>query len=359
MTQRHPTTLIIGAGIVGASIAYHVARRGAPVTVIDSGKIAGGATAKSFAWINSWSTPNEAYARLRHCSLQDYHRLQDELNGALPLTLNGALIWKSDTADTERRVQEQASAGYDVKLLDTDHIYHAAPGLRSPPPVAAFAAGEGAIEPVEATRVLLKAAENAGADILTGTTVDHLRMENGSVTGIVIGNETMAADRVVIAAGTATNALAETAGISIPLEHSPALLIRFSTDAPVIGRVIICPEFEIRQASDTTLVAATGYQDAKGENGPDAIAERLLATLRSRLSGAENLQLDSVEIGIRPIPADGLPVVGHVPQLGGLYLAVMHSGITLAPAMGRFAAAELLDGADIDLLNICRPHRFL
>lgn len=358
MTQRHPKTLVIGAGIVGASIAYHVARRGAPVTVIDSSEIAGGATARSFAWINSWSTPNEAYARLRHCSLQDYHRLQDELNGALPLALNGALIWKADTADTERRVREQASAGYDVKLIDTDHIYHAAPGLRAPPPMAAFAAGEGAIEPIEATRLLLRAAEKAGADILTGTTVDHLQMQNGKVT-VVVGDETLAADQVVIAAGTATSALAEPAGISIPLEHSPALLIRFSTDSPVIGRVIITPDFEIRQVSDQVLLAAAAYVDAEGDNGPEAIANRLQTTLRSRLRGADNLQLDSVEIGIRPIPADGLPVVGHVPQVDGLYLAVMHSGITLAPAVGRFAAAELLDDAEIDLLDICRPQRFL
>ncbi|MEM9106709.1 MAG: FAD-binding oxidoreductase [Pseudomonadota bacterium] len=358
MTSRHPKTIIIGAGIIGASIAYHLARRDAPVVIIDSGDIAGGATAKSFAWINSWSTPNKAYARLRHQSLQDYHRLQGELNGALPLTLDGALIWKADPADTERRVREQASAGYDVKLIDADHIYHAASNLRSPPPVAAFAAGEGAIEPVQAMRMLLRAAEKAGADIVTGTSVDHLRIENGNVTGVVTGKETFAADRTVIAAGTATDALAATAGISIPLEHSPALLVRFRTETPLIRRVIICPEFEIRQASDTTLLAATGYQDAAGENGPDAIAERLLATLRSRLCGADNLQLESVEVGIRPIPADDLPVVGHVPQVGGLYLAVMHSGITLAPAIGRFAAAELLDDTDIELLNICRPQRF-
>jgi len=358
MTGCYPGTVIVGAGIVGASIAYHLARRGAPVTVIDGADIAGGATARSFAWINSWSSASKAYARLRHHSLQDYHRLQHDLDGALPLTWSGALIWKDDTADTERRVLEQASAGYDVALIDADRIQQVEPNLSTPPDLAALATGEGAIEPIEATRVLIRAAEAEGADVRLGTAVDGLVLDAASVTGVAVGGEIVPADRVVIAAGTATNTLAANAGIDIPLQHSPALLIRYRTNARLIGRIIICPEFEIRQASDNALLAATDFVDAEGENGPDAIARRLQATLGSRLQGADNLQLEAVEIGLRPIPADGLPVVGRVPQVNGLYLSVMHSGITLAPAIGRFAAAELLDDAAIDLLDICRPQRF-
>ena len=350
--------MIVGAGIVGASIAYHLARRGAPVTVIDSNEVAGGATAQSFAWINSWSSANEAYARLRHNALQDYHRLQQDLDGALPLSWSGALIWKADTADTEQRVREQASAGYDVRLIDADDIYLLEPKLGAPPTIAAHARGEGAIEPVKATQVLQRAAEAAGAVFRPATPVDDVVVEAGWVAGVTAGGDTVPADRVVIAAGTATSALAASVGINVPVQHSPALLIRYRTEAPLIGRIIICPEFEIRQASDNVLLAATDFVDADGENGPDAIARRLQATLRSRLRGADNLQLESVEIGLRPIPADGLPVVGHVPQVNGLYLSVMHSGVTLAPAIGRFAAAELLDDAAIGLLDICRPQRF-
>lgn len=358
MTQRHPKTLIIGAGIVGASIAYHLARRHAPVVVIDRGEIAGSATARSFAWINSWSGANEAYARLRHHSLQDYHRLQQALWGALPLTWSGALIWKQAEADTKQRVREQAAAGYDVRLLDSRGIADLEPNLRTPPRLAAFAAGEGAIEPIEATQVLLRAAETAGADIRQGVKVDRLRLKNGQVTGVDVGEETLAADQVVIAAGTATDALAKQAGFTLPLDHSPALLVRFRSETRLISSVIINPEFEIRQPSDNVLLAATAYADAEGENGPDAIANRLLSTLKDRLHGADNLKLEQVEVGLRPIPADGLPVVGFAPRVNGLYLAVMHSGITLAPAIGRFAAAELLDDADIRLLDICRPQRF-
>jgi glycine/D-amino acid oxidase-like deaminating enzyme len=349
--------VIVGAGIVGASIAFHLARRGTPVTVVDAGDPAGGATARSFAWINSWSAASEDYARLRHHSMQAYHSLQQTLHGALPLTWSGALIWKADVVDTRHRARDQAAAGYDVRLVGPEDIASLEPGLRSAPAVAAFTAAEGAIEPVEATRVLLAAARDAGAEIRLPATVDSLVVNSGRATGVRISDETLAADRVVLAAGTGTGTLAASAGIVLPMQHSPALLIRFRTRGRLISRVIINPDFEIRQVSDTVLLAATNYQEASGEYGPDAIAKRLQSTLKARFSGCGDLQLDGVKIGFRPIPADGLPVIGFAPQVDGLYLSVMHSGITLAPAAGRFAAAELLDDTEIRLLDICRPHR--
>jgi glycine/D-amino acid oxidase-like deaminating enzyme len=65
-----------------------------------------------------------------------------------------------------------------------------------------------------------------------------------------------------------------------------------------------------------------------------------------------------VTVGVRPMPEDGMPVVGFAPELPGLYLATMHSGVTLAAAVGRFAATEILDGARIEMLEPYRPGRF-
>ncbi|HEX9447115.1 MAG TPA: FAD-binding oxidoreductase, partial [Dongiaceae bacterium] len=71
--------LIIGAGIIGASLAWHLQRRGARVTVLDAGTPGGIATRHSWAWINaSWGNP-ESYFRLRHRSMQDWHALGQEL----------------------------------------------------------------------------------------------------------------------------------------------------------------------------------------------------------------------------------------------------------------------------------------
>ncbi len=58
------------------------------------------------------------------------------------------------------------------------------------------------------------------------------------------------------------------------------------------------------------------------------------------------------------VPADGLPVVGPVPSVGGVYVAVMHSGVTLAPVVGRLVAGEVVDGVEAEELDGVRPHRF-
>ncbi|MEX3011921.1 NAD(P)/FAD-dependent oxidoreductase [Hoeflea sp. TYP-13] len=358
MGQSNPKIVIVGAGIIGASVAYHLARRNASVTLIDGGNPEDSATGKSFAWINAWSGTAAPYAHLRHHSLQEYRRLQHEFNGTLPLNWTGTLIWKAGAAETERRVRDQAAAGYDVRLVERDEIASLEPKLKNPPPLAAFTVGEGSIEPVEATQMLLQAARQAGAEILRPARADALAVKGDRITGVRIAGKTINADVVVLAAGIGTGTLAASVGAGVPVDASPAVLARFRTSEPLVNTVIINPDMEVRQISPNTMAAAANYIDASGENGPHAVAERILLQIRSEFTGAHSVALDSVEVGWRPIPADGLPVAGFAPQVKGLYLTVMHSGITLAPAIGRFSAAEILDDIEVRLLDICRPGRF-
>ena len=76
------------------------------------------------------------------------------------------------------------------------------------------------------------------------------------------------------------------------------------------------------------------------------------------LAGAADLALDFHTVGYRPTPADGFPVIGRPAGTGGLYVSVMHSGVTLAPAVGLFAAAEILSGERSGLLSPYGPDRF-
>jgi glycine/D-amino acid oxidase-like deaminating enzyme len=112
--------VVIGAGIVGASIAWHLARRGAVVTVIDRGQPAGEATEKSFAWINATYGNPEPYFRLRFLSMQEYRRLDDELDGALGIAWQGCLIWDLDDHALEDFATRYAAWGYDVRLVGRD-----------------------------------------------------------------------------------------------------------------------------------------------------------------------------------------------------------------------------------------------
>jgi glycine/D-amino acid oxidase-like deaminating enzyme len=83
-----------------------------------------------------------------------------------------------------------------------------------------------------------------------------------------------------------------------------------------------------------------------------------VAAVRSTFRGAGSVELIGTRIGPRPMPADGEPIVGPVAEVPGLYVAVMHAAITLAPAVGRLIAREVVDGTVEPALSGCRLDRF-
>ena len=359
MRPSAPRTIVVGAGIVGASIAYHLARRGAAVTVVDRGDPASQATRRSFGWINVSHGMPEAYHRLRQLALQEYRRLQDELDGALPLDRCGALVWQREPAATERFVRAQAAWGYQIRLLERDAIAALEPNLIEPPACAAHAISEAAIEPSVGCAILLDAARRAGATIRFGTEVTALAASDRAITGIRTADGVLRAEVVVLAAGVGTAALCAPQGVALPMDCSPAWLLRFRAPGRLIRTVISSPELEIRQSSDGRLLAAEDYAAGSSPDDAAAIARATLATIKRCLRGADGVRVEGARAGMRPIPADGLPVVGFSAAIRGLYLAVMHAGVTLAPAVGRFAATEIVDGASVPALDPCRLERFV
>ena len=123
----------------------------------------------------------------------------------------------------------------------------------------------------------------------------------------------------------------------------------------LLRRLLHCPWGDFRQTKDGMLLAAAGTakKDELQRN-----AHATLQRLKDMLSGANDIQLSDVRIGARPMPVDGLPIVGSLPAHPGGYTAVMHSAVTLAPAAGRLVADEVIDGRELEELQGVRPHRF-
>ena len=358
MVSSKPHVAVIGAGILGASIAYHLAGRGARVTLLDRGPPAGEATGASFAWINASFRNPKPYYDLRMVGLQEYRRLEAELDGRLAVNWNGGLNWDLEEQEIEPLVREQTSWGYDQRIVERDEILALEPRLTAPPQRAVFTACEGALQPVAATEALLAGAADLGAEVKIGAEVTGFLESNGQVTGLETSTGRLEADRVVLAAGVGSAGLLGRLGFDLPLQSSPGLLVHSRPMPPLIGRVIESPGLHMKQDPDGRLVAATSFGGTPLPNDPEAEGQRMIALIKTALSDTDKLEMERITIGWRPIPADGFPAIGPLPGVEGLYLAVMHSGITLAPAVGRFAAMELLDGAEVALLAPFRPARF-
>lgn len=119
---------------------------------------------------------------------------------------------------------------------------------------------------------------------------------------------------------------------------------------PVVSRILRGPRLEVRQSGDNTLFVAKSYVENGAENGPQAIGERTLAVMRDELDLPDAVMLSSADVGDRPIFADGLPRLGFLPQMDGLYVAAGHPGVILAPLIGRLTAEEILDGRRTELI---------
>jgi glycine/D-amino acid oxidase-like deaminating enzyme len=168
---------------------------------------------------------------------------------------------------------------------------------------------------------------------------------------------------VVNAAGPDGGRVAALAGAHLPVQNSIGVNLITSAVPSQLRRVIHAGPIQLRPESSTrvmvggqnidgTLVAGEPF----GLDDPRARAELRAAT--AVMPGLRHATIESVRMGMRAIPGDGLSAIGPDPAVGGLYHAITHSGATLSALVGRLACADLL-GADPPELGPFRPARFL
>lgn len=170
--------------------------------------------------------------------------------------------------------------------------------------------------------------------------------------------EVVAADAVICAAGIGTPALLAEAGFELPFTTPEGLLVHSEPLRPFLSRLIIAPGMHVRQTREGRLVAGFDFAGTVVEE-PKVAASRIFDLINLSLDVPGPLRLDFTTLGLRPTPGDGFPAVGWVPGVRGLYLASMHSGMTLAPGISLFAADEILEGTLEPLLAPYRPERFV
>ncbi len=348
--------VVVGAGVVGASVAYHSARAGASVVLLDASALPGeGVTGRSFGWIGgpAGGDPVDGSTPLRRSVLEDHRRLEREVPG-VRVRWSGSLVWgRSPHPDDGGPV----ASGPDEQILGAAEVSRLEPNLRVPPARAVFRRSDGAVDAVEMTEALVRAAVASGATARLGAAVTRLRMRDDVVVGVETERGSVDAGSVVLAAGVGVRALCASVGVDVPVTASPALLVRAAAPPGLVRTVVAGPDLEVREVRDGELLLAGEYGGETSRDDLRRSAEGTLARLRATFRGAEQVRLVGVEVGMRPMPVDGLPLVGPVPGRPGLYLAVMHAGVTLAPVVGRLVAAELAEGRHAPELDGVRPDR--
>ena len=372
--------VVIGAGVIGASVAARLASAGLPVTLLEADQPGRATSRWSFAWLNSNDKAPRSYHDLNHAGLQAWAELAPDLDGAAWYRPVGNLeLATSDAgrAELEARVRRLTEWGYPARLVSLAEASEIEPALRFPGSggMAAWFPAEGYVLTEPLIERLVARAVARGADVLTG--------EQGRVTGLDPGpagvlrvrtaaGAVLEADEVVCCAGRWVPELAEMAGAACPVPlvdweksgaTAPGLVVRvgpLASAGPV--RLVHTPEVSLRPHVGG-LLHLEAPDAAVDLHTPEPVLRRWAATLLRRaqqtVRGLIDARVEGYQVCVRPMPADGQSIVGRLPGAAGLYVAVTHSGVTLAAHLSRLITAELATGTPLPELSPYRSARFL
>jgi glycine/D-amino acid oxidase-like deaminating enzyme len=367
--------VVIGAGVLGASVAARLAGTesgaGLHVTLLDRDQPGHGTSRWSFAWVNSNDKGPRPYHDLNHAGIAAWAELAPGLDGAAWYRPAGSLELATSGASLEARVRRLEKWGYPARLIDAAEATRLEPSLLEPRPgtAAAWFPGEAYLLTEPLISRLAACVTSRGGTVLTG--------DRGRVTSLAPGQvgtaagDVLPADEIVCCAGRWTPALAALAGApgTVPLiawdtpgSPAPELVVRVGpVTAAAPTRVLHTPAISLRPHSGG-LLHLEGPDVNVDLHTPEAElrqrAGEMLHRARRTVRGLDEARVVACRVCVRPLPADGQSIVGRLPGADHLYVAVTHSGVTLAAHLSRLVAAELAAGAPAAELAPYRPDRF-
>ena len=306
-----------------------------------------------------------------------WYRLAQRLGDAEVFTWGGEMRWSATEEGAEElkaRVWELQSWGYPVRLLNPSEVRDLEPGIVTGDVTAAsYTDIEFHVDTQQLVRACLARAAQRGAKLLAKTEAVGLRLKQAGsqtrVEAVKTDRGDLPCDAVVLAGGADTAELAAYAGLEVPFGHTFGATVITESVGPAFKNVAVVftprdrrPIMNLRQLKDGAVMVhggSHGADQAESIGRTDEDAESLLRSAGEYLPGLRIAEIREVRRGRRPMPQDGLPILGFARTVPNLYLAAMHSGVSLGALVGEFAATEIVDGARIELLDPFRVERFL
>ena len=417
MSEQH--TIIVGGGVIGVCCAYELARRGSRVTLVERDRIGGAASfgnAGSIApghapinrpgvvwqamrWMLRPTSPiyiapraDPALARwlwrfrshcterhrdycmgvlgpLGHLSQALFDRMIDEERLSCDYRNEGYYeIYRTENGFTGGRAEalRQVPLGYDPRVLSGDEVREREPAL-APHVRGAVWHTEGATcNPHTFVRELAARAEQRGAEIRTGVAVERVEVSRGRASGVVTAaSETIEADTVLLATGVYSQQLLRDLGPGLPLQPAKGYHRDVSTadgESPGLTLSCLLAEDVIFCSPIDDFVRLAGTLEFSGLNH-DLRRSRVDQLTRGAAKYFDRIGTGDTRsewCGLRPCLPDGLPAVGWVPGVEGVFVANGHAmmGLTLGPITGRLVAESILDRRPSFEIGAMRPDRF-
>ena len=366
--------VIVGGGVIGAAVAYFLAKRGISCSLLDKGRI-GGESSNAASGILSSSPGESQYSRLAQRSLSLFHELTPVIReesgidiefaecGDLTLAMN-----ESDAIALRGLVNQLSAMGEETKWIDSAQIREMEPLLNPAIPGGMFAPASCRVNNQRLAGALALAAQRYGAEVRQGVEVIGLSFENGRVSGVMERQGFTGAETVVLAAGAWTgtmdrwlygdrgpsyarvpmvkpvkgvnlNVQPAHGSVSRMIHGSWGILVPRNDGSMIVGATVEEVGFDTRvTAGDVHSILGVG--------------SALMPSLR-------DAEINWSIVGLRPGSGDDLPVIGRMPGYDNVLVASGHyrNGILLSLATGE-VVADLVEGSNGQLLSDFDPARF-
>jgi len=355
---RMADIVIIGAGVQGASLAFHLARAGERPTVLDRVGVVN-ATGRSSGLVRlHYDLPENSALAWR--SLQIFRDWADVVGGECGFTRTGFLqLVPPELSDRLRaNVRMQAELGIPTLLVTAEDVARIAPQMVTDDiEMAAYEPESGYADPSGAAAALLAAARRLGAAVRQATRVEAILVEGDAVVGVRTSEGDIGADAVVLAAGAWSAQLAAGIGVELPIRswvHDTAYVVRPAGFGPVPAFIDFARAMYARPEGRHLILV--GLEDGNPvrdtpddvHRGADGFTDRAVERITGRLPGLAEGGLHSANYGVDGITPDQQPIIGPAAPIGpeGLWLDCGFSGtgFKTAPAVGESLARMILHG---------------
>ncbi len=372
MISRTADVVVIGGGVMGCSLLYHLAQRGTTRTLLVERNVLGaGSTGRSQA-ICRMHYSNPITAAMAWSSLQVYSNFAERVGGDAGFVRTGYLVVveEIDRPSMELNIAMQQELGMDVGLITPAELRELAPMISSQEGEGlAWEPSSGYANPYLVTTSYANRSQELGSEISTRNRVTGIEITNGRVQAVLTDKGRVATEVAVVAAGPWANSLMGETGVEFPLvpvRHQVALATRppgLLPDHPIVGD--IAQSFSFRPESPTLTMVGYGEDEVELDNYDEGIsqadAEDAMTRLVRRMPAMNQSYYRGGWSGLFTTTPDWHPILDRVPGVEGLFCMVGFSGhgFKLAPAIGQAMAEMILDGQATSLdLSPLRFSRF-
>lgn len=357
--------LIVGAGILGTAVAYHLSKEDVEITLIDKKEV-GQATGAAAGIICPWLSQrrNKAWYALANNGAHYYKTLIAELEqqgetetgykqvGALCLHHDKDKLMAMKERAEKRR--DGAPAIGEISFLTEQEAKEKFPLLSEGYHIL-YVSGAARVDGKQLTEAMRRVAIQRGVQYIEGDA--ELHVEAGKIKGVRVANTILEADEVVVCAGAWSNQLLQPLGINVHVSYQKAQIMHLraeeqkDTDA---WPVIMPPndQYLLAFADSKVVIGATHENNVKDYNLSPTVAgmQEIMEKGLTAANGISNCRFTEVKVGFRPFTANFLPVFGRTAEYANVWVAngLGSSGLTAGPYIGR-ELAKLISGKESEL----------